>query len=206
MESLNQLELEKALVDVRKAYRLLYTYQRRVMDLMQFIGGSFDFKFGGGWPWFSGHPLKEQKVSLDKWSWDWLNMYFYEFSFTEKEVNGTRLTFSVLAEADTGYYDAQCDTATDINGFGSVEDAQTQLIFFAGLGCAWTDFREDVDDKPFPLFTANAPEFIRTNDNGIFVAKIFPLARFLNQEETLKCLTEWQEFCETSGVKGMTLA
>jgi hypothetical protein len=69
----------------------------------------------------------------------------------------------------------------------------------------WNDFKDEIEDKPFPLFTANTLEFVRSKDNMVFVAKTFPLARFVNQEETLKCLMEWQKFCETNGVSGMQM-
>jgi hypothetical protein len=78
-------DFENALIDVRKAYRLLYLYQRRVMDLVQFIGDSLTFRYAGGWSWFSDNTPKGGKGSLENWAWDWINMYFYEFNFSAKK-------------------------------------------------------------------------------------------------------------------------
>jgi len=38
-------EIQAALVDVRRAYRLLYLYQRRVIDLAKQTADSFDKRF-----------------------------------------------------------------------------------------------------------------------------------------------------------------
>ena len=113
--------------------------------------------------------------------------------------------FSIISESDTGFFDAQSDVETDVSSFSSVEESQTQLIFLSGLNCEWTDFRTDFEEKPWPIFTANAPEYVRKKGKRILVAKIFPLSRFVNQEETLLCLKEWQEFCVSNGIKEMKL-
>ena len=43
MEKMNQADMEKALVDVRKAHRLLYEYQHRIVDIMHFVQDKLKF-------------------------------------------------------------------------------------------------------------------------------------------------------------------
>ena len=38
-------DLRQALIDVRKAYRLIWLYQRRVVDITRIITDSFGYKF-----------------------------------------------------------------------------------------------------------------------------------------------------------------
>ncbi len=92
-----------ALVDVRKAYRLLFLYQKRVMELVQFMGDTLSFNYKGGWSWFSANTPSKGKGSLENWAWDWLNMYFYEFNFSSKEINKNKINFSILLQSDTGF-------------------------------------------------------------------------------------------------------
>lgn len=106
MENITKDQFENILCDVRKAYRLLFLYQKRILDLIQFIASSLDFKFGGGWNWWTLSSLPHgSKVKLANSSWDWLSMYFYEFNFCEKNIDNNIIKFSVILESDTGYFD-----------------------------------------------------------------------------------------------------
>jgi len=73
-------ELKTALVDVRKAYRLLYYYTTRLIDLAQVISGHFDVDYyfyqvrpqsPAGWSRLLGGPM-----TLSSWAW----LLSYDFS------------------------------------------------------------------------------------------------------------------------------
>ena len=81
MENLTKQELEKVFIDVRKAYRLLYHYQKRVLDLVKFIGDELDFKYHGGWVKFSEQCPRNGKGALTNSAWEWLPMYYYQFHY-----------------------------------------------------------------------------------------------------------------------------
>lgn len=60
MENIDQQQLENfndAMLNVRRAHRLIYQYQRRMIDLIDFIRQKFDFppiyNGVGGWKHFS---------------------------------------------------------------------------------------------------------------------------------------------------------
>ena len=74
-----QNQLNNTLIEVRKAYRLLFDYQDRIKNLVSFIGGHFDFNFVEGYPVFSANAKSGKSVKLEHWAWDWLSMYFYHF-------------------------------------------------------------------------------------------------------------------------------
>lgn len=80
-------ELKSALVDVRRAYRLLWGYQRRMMDLVQVIADGFDTQEFYAWsPISFARPTQLTTSPLKKWAWDGLP--FYKASFLFKPVGG----------------------------------------------------------------------------------------------------------------------
>jgi len=97
-------ELKNSLIEVRKAYRLLYDYQKKVLDLVQFIGTEFGRSYKGGYSKYSNVTPRNGKGHLSNWGWDWLNMYYYEFNFHNEE---NKDFFSVVLISDTGYYEAK---------------------------------------------------------------------------------------------------
>lgn len=66
-------ELEKALCDVRKAYRLVAAYQRRILDMAKKIQDMLEYK-----PCTFDHPyisLRKQSIPSSRWSIDMLPLY-----------------------------------------------------------------------------------------------------------------------------------
>ena len=91
-------------LEVRKAYRLLFDYQRRILDLMKFVGETYDLPYKKGKPLFSSKAGNK----LTNWSWDWIYMYCYDFRFEGKEKDNP-IQFSVILKNDSGYYDANLE-------------------------------------------------------------------------------------------------
>ncbi|MDC7218749.1 MAG: hypothetical protein PQJ59_02350 [Spirochaetales bacterium] len=83
---IDQKELNKALLEVRKAYRIIYEYQKRVLDLVKYISKSLGYQYAGGWSKFSSPSPKNGKGSLDNWAWDWLRFLSLRIQLqTQKE-------------------------------------------------------------------------------------------------------------------------
>jgi hypothetical protein len=196
---MTQSDFENALVDVRKAYRLIYLYQRRVMDIVQYIGDTLSFRYAGGWSWFSNNTPKGGKGALGNWAWDWLNMYFYEFNFSERKINDNLLMFSIFLQSDTGYYDSNNEKPLFIESFHPAEESSTKLIFLVGKNCWHKDYSDDFEDTS-QLFKKDAKDLIRNSNKGVLLAKVFPLSDFLNLDTTTKCLAELIEFLKDNGI------
>ena len=58
-------ELGKALCEVRKAHRIIYAYQKRMMDLARFIGAKLDMPECQVIKHYSNSPSK--KISAGTW-------------------------------------------------------------------------------------------------------------------------------------------
>lgn len=200
MSQLTTAQFENILLDVRKSYRLLYVYQRRVMDLMKFIGDSLALGYEGGWSWFSNPAPNNGKGDLDKWAWDWLNMYLYEFHFSELKSSGKKIRLSVVLQSDTGFFDPGTDSKTNIDAFAPVEASDTRLIFMIGMN-AWHNSFEDFKG----ILKKNVPEYVGCQAEGLFLAKSFKLSQFMNEESARRCLRELVTFSDQNGIKELSL-
>ncbi|HKW28845.1 MAG TPA: hypothetical protein VJT54_05885 [Verrucomicrobiae bacterium] len=124
-------KIDEALLDVRKAYRLLHDYQRMALDAAKYIGTQLELTYVGGYPCFSKCAPRDGKGSLDNWAWDWLNLMFYEFHFHREITKDQWINLSIWLFSDTGYFisDDRARNQTDVNTFLPVDKAGTKVGF-----------------------------------------------------------------------------
>lgn len=201
MENINKNDLNAIFLDVRNSYRLLFKYQKRILDLVKYAGNYLKFSYDGGWPWFSDASPRKGKGTLDNWPWDWLNMYLYDFHFKEKEIEATKINFSIVIQSDTGHYDSKFPKnetlhKCDIDEFSNPKTSETRLIFIASKK-GW-DMDElfllhpkTTDYKLSKIHT----EWETINADYHMIAKAYPLADFINQTETDKKLEDFITYC-----------
>jgi len=187
---MNKNEFEKTLSDVRKAYRLIYLYQRRVLDLVSFIGNKLSLNLHSGWSKFSKAASTNTRVNLSKWSWDWLTLYFYEFHFG---VVKDDLRFSIFLQSDSGFFESDSDVKTDISKFIDADDSSTRLIFVCGnnvWGCPYRDFlRDGIKNNKYEFEK-------RINNDKIWIAKAYDLDEFLNEKSTIRIINDFIKYAE----------
>ena len=220
MEDLNKKDLEKVFSNVRESYRLLYEYQKRVLDLVKFIGNQLNYSYSGGWPIFSEPCPKRGKGSLDNWAWDWLNMYAYGFHFGE---NKEGIKFEIRIYSDTGFYDNTTDKKISVDKFNSGEDSKTKLVLIVSreewnINKMLENFNSRTNkykllkelknlqwsqsSKALTLRDLNSQwiEFCKNSSNTI-CAKSYDLSSFLNEETITEQLEDFGEYCfETCGI------
>ncbi|WP_299577479.1 hypothetical protein [uncultured Sunxiuqinia sp.] len=212
MGSITKQELDAAFVDVRKAYRLLYHYQKRVLDLMQFISDSLPFSFEAGHSRFSSPTPKDKRVDLGRWAWDWLNLYLYEFHFGTTKIDGKKISFSIVLQSDTGFFDkeATAKTKIDVSKFVKPEISKTCLIFVAG----YNHWNEEIlacpnkylsKDNTYVFNEVN--EAIGKEKAMLLCAKSYDLSLFVDEESTLAQIDDFNLFCSAIGlaIKDMTV-
>ena len=129
-------ELETALIDVRRAYRLLHAYHRRLCDLLEIVDerlAKTGFEFDRWQPHHAALPAKASKrfFASDRWAWDLAPSYQLQCEWIATSTKLTRRVV-IIAVADTGFDDS-CDGEPDPEHFGQVEGATSEL----GLGL-WT--------------------------------------------------------------------
>jgi len=127
----NPSEVADALLDVRKAYRLLHNFQRSALDAASYIGDRLGFPYEGGYPHFTSCRRGDGKGWLGLSAWDWLNLYFYEFHFMKQEEEDKLIHFSILLSSDTGYYlnESFAPDRDDPGTYPSAEQSKTKMGF-----------------------------------------------------------------------------
>jgi hypothetical protein len=196
MSNLTKQEFDEVLVDVRKAYRLLYQYQRRTMDLVKFIGDYFSYSYSGGWPWFSNGSPRKGSGSLDNWAWDWLSMYLHDFHFGTRKVDGNEIKFSILLQSDTGFFDVEMNNRLALEAFGDVESSESRIFLMVGKNC-WMPvelLNESVISRKEKVFQSD------DGKGGQMFAKAYNLSEFINEESTLLMLSDFEKECAGVGI------
>lgn len=190
MEKINENQLTDVLKDVRKAYRLLYLFQKRILDTVSFIGTKYGFdKIERGYSKFSKRAPAIMAVDDKKWAWDWLNMYLYEFHFGAKDNDENKIYFSIILQSDTGFWDGKSNDKLDLETYADVEESSSRLIFIAGrdaFGCPLEILlKEELGKDKSEYFIPGKP----------YYAKAYNIKDFLNEESTQKKIEDFNEQC-----------
>ena len=194
------IRIDQALLDVRKAYRLLYDYQRVVLDTVDYIGNQFGLKYIGGWPKFSGPAPRNGGGKLTCWSWDWLNMVLYDFHFAEKSGDEDCLRLSVLLISDTGYFCAEDETVGNLNvaGYLVPERSATKLGFFIS-GSQWMGVPNWEQKGTMKAFIQEGKLPSEYAEKGI-IGRCVDLARLASEQQTNDMLDELVLVANRSGI------
>jgi hypothetical protein len=138
-------DYSKAMMNVRKAFRLLYEYQQCMQSLVGHIKSKYGFGNGiVGYkrfsdPIFSGHNdgygtnLKIDGV----WAWDFLYSYQFEYFIGEQQLNEINentkefdtVSMSIIQVSDNGFYLKDSIIETEVDEFEDVNKSESFLIF-----------------------------------------------------------------------------
>ena len=205
--------LSKALLDVRRAHRILYAYQRRMLDLVHFIQSKLDMPVKDlcGIKHFSkpiyGRSIGHTPLNIwpTMWAWDYLYSYLFEYYLGEKEA-GDKLhnyKLSLIQYSDTGYFDQDGQKRGRISEFGSEEESSSKLLFFLEYKSKdseweWKDgsYMERIVLNKEVGSKEHTKEFRYTSTGVKQILCSFPLERFINMEATLKVLSEFSSYCQ----------
>lgn len=126
--TLDKNEIHEMLKDIRRAHRLIYQYQDRILNVIKEVRDQYDFNnYPVGKKHFS-NPLhntekfygnkqkkvnteyeknKEAKLNINgKWAWDFIYSYEIEYYFGMKSIvnENKHCLFSIFQISDNGYY------------------------------------------------------------------------------------------------------
>ncbi len=150
--------INAALVDVRKAYRLLYLYQRGVLCLTEEIADALGFKFFSWQSYFDRRSTRKTSPS-EKWVWDMLPMYKAWFLFSQEASDPKPkkgecfLEISLLS--DNGYPENADNEPNPLEFEKTVADSDTciKLVVFQtvkDLDHDWYYFWKKYEYSDFP--------------------------------------------------------
>ena len=222
--------LSNALLDVRRAHRILYAYQRRMLDLVHFIQSKLDMPKFRGFKHFSnpiyGRSKGHSRLNIwhNMWAWDYLYSYLFEYYLGKKETGDKRHDYklSLIQYSDTGYFDKEEeatraetkktfkpeeDPRLELEKFKPEEESGSKLLFFLeynpkGSEWAWKDgpYLRRIILDKKVGSKGHTKEVRSTTSGGKQILCSFPLERFINMEATLEVLSEFRSYCQEQGI------
>lgn len=126
--------LATALVDVRRAYRLLWSYQRRVLDSIALIAGQFESRTFATWqPMDFYRPATPSVNPGDHWAADLLPMMGADFFYLPQGRDRSlalpgQWMLAINITSDSGY--TIDDPEPDPGSFQSAEDCESVLLLY----------------------------------------------------------------------------
>lgn len=204
----------RALIDVRRAHRLIYAYQRRMLDLAYYIKNRLNFPEFQGGKLFS-HSIRNkrngyQHIFHEMWAWDFIYSYVYEYNFGEIElVHGSLCSLSLVQYSDTGYFDIDEDNLeTNLDSFLEPEKSNSKLLFYLEVKLkSAKDWKWDIESVSHDKKYASKEfqkEIIRDKKH-IQVFYSFPLDRFVNEKTAIEALKEFLKYCKDEEVVDLEL-
>lgn len=226
MENLDK-QADALFSDIRTAYRLIYEYQKRVLDLVFYLRAKFNFPNRiGGFKHFSD-PIRalrkykdaNLKIFEDMWAWDFLYSYAMEYYFEKedteknvekKDVEQKSYRMSVLVISDSGFFCArqQMPNKQNTHSFNNVEDSET--LFFLIFECTqknkeyqlWYKCDRDKKDENIREWCLSSKQhFEAENDQGVFLVMKVPMQKLMDKTNTDAVIAEFANYVkEHSGI------
>ena len=207
MESNKVKELQDALCDIRKAHRLICSFQQRMLDLAQFIRMKLDMPSLCLYKLFSEpinpDPNKNEKVVLSgkMWAWDFLYSYQLEYDFETKKYGQYEYAISLIQCLDTGFFDKEDDDKKYPDTFASEELAKSKLVFYVNriqVNSEWKQWykrHELFNDKRYMCKDFKKEVIDYPEDNEKVLLYSFPIERFIDEQSTIEALQEFADYC-----------
>ncbi len=212
----NVSELKSALIEVRKAHRLVESYQERMISLVSFIRAKLDFHQLEGVKHFSNpiYPYRDGvhlHLMSGMWAWDFMYSYIFEYYVGDCEMDdGSNICLSIIQYSDTGFFETSNEDRTNLSQFAPVEESGSKLLFFMERqpkGCKqlWDDYaftRDYVLNKEFGSMkhreTVLEPK--GPGKNQLMLYSI-PIERFANEKSSIEVLNEYLAFLDRNGIQ-----
>lgn len=213
-------EIEKAMCDLRKAHRLIFEYQNRMLQLMFYIRNKFSLPNEiAGYKRFSNpisktryynteYPQANLKIMNGMWAWDFIYSYEFEYHFgstVDKKLK-KEFSLSVIQVSDSGYYESSehGKSQTDTKSFTDCEDSSSALIFVfeAVPNNKKSEYSWEIDKTITTLLSSDKKREIKQNNGEkSYVACKYGIHKFFNQATTDKVLEDFSVIVkEQSGI------
>ena len=201
-------KLNRALCDIRKAHRMIYSYQQRMLGLMKFISAKLDFAQISGVKHFSNDMYKRRNGYIDvhgnMWAWDFLYSYLFQYYLGEKEIEGgDSIALSVVQYSDTGFFEnSNNDDRTDIASFAAEEESASKLLFIIERkpkGAEWEwNIEELVNNKEYASKNHTCC-ILECGNGGRQCLYSFAIEDFIDEKTALESLERLCGYCRDTG-------
>ena len=164
-----------------------------MFDTVKYIGNQYNLNFTSGWSKFSKTSSIGNRAKINS-SWDWLSIYFYEFSMGSLEINGGVYYFKIVHQADTGFEDSNKKTKInklDVEQFQASDKSKSRLYFVLSKDIKGCPVKSILKSH----LSADTNDTIN-KDNWLAVP--YDMGRFINQQSTDTVLKEFNNICKST--------
>ena len=178
--------------NIRSAFRLLYFYNDRMLNLMNYIGKTFNLSFCYDNSLWYEPPLKDKdNITKRNKGWNWLPSFFHEFHF-----ENTKLQFSVFLQSDTGAWKSVDQNWENVESFGEITESKTRLLFSLSNSKGWDTSL--LIDENYNKFTED--EFEVKKGKKTYYCKAYELKDFQDDKHSKKTLKEYFSYIQNKGI------
>lgn len=202
-------ELDNVFIDVRNAFRLLNSYQNRILDIVNYIWEQTDFEdILGSRKWYSEEIGKKNSpdssyaklnLSRDKCSgWNFLYGHFFEYYFGQLEKEDKRIVeMSVFQVSDDGYFISNDENKSmdNVSKFKKAEESHSYIVLNMTVtnqhgNLIWLHDPEDHEEhgpKDFLTKFLSSPELkknIEDSEGNVLIIKKYEMQEFATQKST----------------------
>lgn len=211
---------ESALCDVRKAHRLIYAYQERMLSLVKFIQHKLGMNTLSGYKHFSdpiqGRKGSYQRVFENMWAWDFIYSYVYEYFIGEGDLEGGGYYYiSLIQYSDTGFFENENEDHCAVEKFAPEEESGSKIMFAMEMippKCkeVWADpdyLTQIVGNKEYSSIKhTNTILYPKGEGKNAIVLYSIPLTRFIDEKSTSAALQEYVNFLKENDIIDIDLA
>ncbi|WP_418892894.1 hypothetical protein [Limibacterium fermenti] len=206
-------EFNNALCDVRKAYRLIYSYQSRMLDLAYFIKSKLDFPSFLGFKHYSEPIVQKRNGELriwnNMWAWDFLYSYMFEYDFENVLMeNGEEYGLSIIQYSDTGFFESNGIDRLDIDSFAKEDESGSKLLFILEVKPKKKEWIWNIEELIYNKEYAtmqHTRSVLNSEKGNIQILYSFPLDRFLNEQTSIDALEEFINFCHENNIMELSI-
>jgi len=208
-------ELDNVFTNVRNAFRLLYRYQNRALNIINYIREQTPYTDMWGGKWYS-NPIGTRRDSPDKdyanlrvwkdmWAWDFLYGYLFEYYFGTTKINKKDIEMSVMQVSDDGYFLSHnpSSSLTDLSTFADAEDSHSYIVLNVGYNKWMSDDKHDEWWAFLCDFISGRDDFkVIKDEKSFFITKRYPMQKFSSQPEADKVIRDFGKLVYDSvGIK-----
>jgi hypothetical protein len=202
MSNENKTSIDEVLCDVRKSFRILALFSKRVCTLIQYIGNRMGLDYCGDKSlgeedWGTLVPRKHYQKNLGKDPFAWLPMYYRSFGL---RMNTPPIEVRVIVWPDTGPWEMEKGGA-DVKDFPDVSKSSSRLVFVIANEAALAELDGDLADRWAEKGENSGALHFSVSEKSDKKAfyKVFDLADFENKEATDKALQAFIDYANKNG-------
>lgn len=195
-------ELQEALCDVRKAHRMIYAYQQRMLDIIKFIANELECNNEiYGRRYFANTTPSSSWINVSKKlddAWGFLCSYVFDYDLGEYGLrDGGQFAINIIQYSDTGPFDRRGSIGSNLNTFAKEDESISKLLFVietcSKKGKLINDIESIVMESEYAS-RSHTQSVIKWDKNPVGLYSI-PIENFIDEQTSIEAIEGFKKFC-----------